>query len=389
MLNSSSKSSNFQLKLPTWIEIQTVGAATLRRIINESFKSELYMFKKLRGLFSTDMSIDLGTANTLIYMRGKGIVLNEPSVVAVRHDGVGQNRVVAVGAEAKRMLGRTPGNISAIRPMKDGVIADFYVTEKMLQYFIQRVHETKYFLRPSPRILIGVPCGSTQVERRAIKESALGAGARDVYLIDEPMAAAIGAGLPVEKANGCMVLDIGGGTSEVAIISLNGIVYSESVRIGGDRFDEAIINYVRRNYGSLIGESTAERIKQEIGSAFPGSIVREMEVRGRNIAEGIPRSFTLNSNEVLEALQEPLSGVVGAVHRALEQAPPELASDIAERGIVLTGGGALLADLDRLLMEETGLPVIVADDPLTCVARGGGRALELLDTIGDDFLLKD
>ena len=345
------------------------------------------MFKKLRGLFSTDMSIDLGTANTLVYMRDKGIVLNEPSVVAVRHEGGGQSQVVAVGLEAKKMLGRTPGNISAIRPLKDGVIADFYVTEKMLQYFIHGVHESKYFLRPSPRVLIGVPSGSTQVERRAIKESALGAGARKIYLIEEPMAAAIGAGLPVDKANGCMVVDIGGGTSEVAIISLSGIVYSESVRIGGDRFDEAIISYVRRNYGSLIGESTAERIKQEIGSAFPGNVVREMEVRGRNIAEGIPRSFTLSSNEILEALQEPLAGIIGAVRAALEQAPPELASDIAERGIVLTGGGALLTDLDRLLMEETGLPVIVADDPLTCVARGGGKALEMLDAgSGMDFL---
>lgn len=347
------------------------------------------MFKKLRGLFSSDISIDLGTANTLIYMHNKGIVLNEPSVVAVRHEGSGQNRVVAVGAEAKRMLGRTPGNISAIRPMKDGVIADFYVTEKMLQYFIHKVHKSKYLLRPSPRVLIGVPCGSTQVERRAIKESALSAGARDVFLIDEPMAAAIGAGLPVDKANGCMVLDIGGGTSEVAIISLNGIVYSESVRIGGDRFDEAIISYVRRNYGSLIGESTAERIKQEIGTAFPGNVVREIEVRGRNIAEGIPRGFTLNSNEILEALQEPLAGVIGALHSTLEQAPPELASDIAERGIVLTGGGALLKDLDRLIMEETGLPVIIADDPLTCVARGGGRALEMLDFGNSDFLCRE
>lgn len=345
------------------------------------------MFKKIRGLFSTDMSIDLGTANTLIYMRDKGIILNEPSVVAVRHETGGQSHVVAVGMEAKRMLGRTPGNISAIRPLKDGVIADFYVTEKMLQHFIHRVHESRYFLRPSPRVLIGVPCGSTQVEKRAIKESALGAGARKVFLIEEPMAAAIGAGLPVDKANGCMVLDIGGGTSEVVIISLSGIVYSQSVRIGGDRFDEAIVNYVRRNYGNLIGESTAERIKQEIGTAFPKNVVREIEVRGRNIAEGIPRSLTLNSNEILEALQEPLAGVVGAVRAALEQAPPELASDIAERGIVLTGGGALLSDLDRLLMEETGLPVIVADDPLTCVARGGGKALEMLDSgSGMDFL---
>lgn len=345
------------------------------------------MFKKLRGMFSTDISIDLGTANTLIYMRDKGIVLDEPSVVAVRHIAGDQSEVVAVGMEAKRMLGRTPGNISAIRPLRDGVIADFYVTEKMLQAFIHRVHQPKYFMRPSPRVLVSVPCGSTQVERRAIKESALGAGACKVYLIEEPMAAAIGAGLPVDKANGCMVVDIGGGTSEIAIISLNGIVYSQSARIAGDRFDEAIIQYVRRNYGSLIGESTAERIKQEIGTAFPGNIVREMEVRGRNIAEGVPRSFTLNSNEILEALQEPLSGIISAIRAVLEQAPPELSSDIAERGIVLTGGGALLTDLDRLIMEETGLPVIVADDPLTCVARGGGRALEMLDLgNGMDFL---
>jgi rod shape-determining protein MreB len=347
------------------------------------------MLSRLRGYFSTDVAIDLGTANTLVYILNKGIVLNEPSVVAVRHDNMGHNQVVAVGFEAKRMLGRTPASISAIRPLKDGVIADFNITEKMLQYFIRRVQETKYIFKPSPRVIVGVPCGSTQVERRAIKEAALGAGAREVYLIEEPMAAAMGAGLPVEKANGCMVLDVGGGTSEVAIISLNGIVYSESARIGGDRFDEAIVGYVRRNYGSLIGEGTAENIKKEIGTAFPGKTVKEMEVRGRNIAEGIPKSFTLNSNEVLEALQEPLSGIIGAVHAALEQAPPELASDIAERGIVLTGGGALLKDLDRLIMEETGLPVIIADDPLTCVARGGGRALELLDIIGDEFLAKD
>lgn len=347
------------------------------------------MFKRLRGAFSNDISIDLGTANTLIYVRDKGIVLAEPSVVALRRDASSiQTRVAAVGLEAKRMLGRTPGNIIATRPLKDGVIADFHITEKMLQHFIHKVHETK-FLRPSPRVLVCVPCGSTQVERRAIKESALGAGAREVYLIEEPMAAAMGAGLPVEEARGSMVVDIGGGTSEVAIISLSGIVYAESVRIGGDRFDEAIVNYVRRNYGSLIGETTAERIKQDIGTAFPSSEVREIEVRGRNLAEGVPRSFTLNSNEILEALQEPLSGIVGAVRGALEQAPPELASDIAERGMVLTGGGALLRDLDRLLMEETGLPVIVAEDPLTCVARGGGRALELMKIIGSDFLSRD
>jgi rod shape-determining protein MreB len=254
----------------------------------------------------------------------------------------------------------------------------------MLQQFIRKVHEARFF-RPSPRVLICVPCGSTQVERRAIRDSAAGAGAREVFLIEEPMAAAIGAGMPISEASGSMVLDIGGGTTEVAVISLSGIVYSASVRIGGDRFDEAIINYVRRNYGSLIGESTAERIKQEIGSAYPGNEVREMEVRGRNLAEGVPRSFTLNSNEILEALQEPLSGIVSAVKTALEQTPPELAADIAERGMVLTGGGALLRDLDRLLMEETGLPVIIAEEPLTCVARGGGRALEMIDEYGGDL----
>ncbi|HDK02916.1 MAG TPA: rod shape-determining protein, partial [Gammaproteobacteria bacterium] len=317
------------------------------------------MFKRLWGIFSNDLSIDLGTANTLIYVRGQGIVLNEPSVVAIRQDrGPGGARAIAaVGIEAKRMLGRTPGNITAIRPLKEGVIADFTVTEKMLQYFIRKVHENKVF-RPSPRVLVCVPCGSTQVERRAIRESAGGAGAREVYLIEEPMAAAIGAGLPVDEARGSMVLDIGGGTSEVAVISLNGIVYSSSVRIGGDKFDDAITNYVRRNYGTLIGEATAERVKHEIGAAFPGNEVREIEIRGRNLAEGVPRSFTLNSNEILEALQEPLSGIVGAVRTALEQTPPELGSDVAERGIVLTGGGALLRDIDRLLMEETGLPVV-------------------------------
>ncbi|WP_444929991.1 rod shape-determining protein [Microbulbifer sp. SSSA002] len=336
------------------------------------------MFKRLRGMFSSDLSIDLGTANTLIYVRDRGVVLDEPSVVAIRHYN-GQKIVEAVGVEAKRMLGRTPGNITAIRPLKDGVIADFQVTEKMLQHFIKKVHENSW-MRPSPRVLVCVPCQSTEVERRAIRESALGAGAREVSLIVEPMSAAIGAGLNVEEASGSMVVDIGGGTTEIAIISLNGVVYSDSVRIGGDRFDEAIVNYVRRNYGSVIGDATAERIKEEIGCAYAGSEVREIDVRGRNLAEGVPRSFTLNSDEILEALQEPLTGIVQAVKSALEQSPPELASDIAERGMVLTGGGALLRDLDRLLMEESGLPVIVADDPLTCVARGGGKALDMLDS---------
>ena len=348
------------------------------------------MFKQIRGLFSNDLSIDLGTANTLIYVRSKGIVLDEPSVVAIRKDGnkISPKSIVAVGESAKKMLGRTPGHITAIRPLKDGVIADFTVTEKMLQYFIHSAHGSTFF-KPSQRVLVCVPCGSTQVERRAIRESASGAGARTVHLIEEPMAAAIGAGMPVSDPRGSMVVDIGGGTTEVAVISLNGIVYSNSIRIGGDRFDDAIINYVRRNYGSLIGDSTAERIKKEIGCAFPGNEVEEMVVRGRNLAEGIPRSFTLNSNEILEALQEPLIGIVDAVKNALEKTPPELGSDVAEQGLVLTGGGAMLKELDRLLMEECGVPVIIAEDPLTCVARGGGKYLEMVDEYGIDILTLD
>ncbi len=342
------------------------------------------IFKKLRGYFSSDLSIDLGTANTLIYVKEKGIVLNEPSVVAIRHHH-GQKIVEAVGIDAKRMLGRTPGNITAIRPLKDGVIADFQVTEKMLQHFIKKVHQ-KSIVPPSPRVLICVPCGATEVEKRAIKESAYSAGARVVYLIEEPMAAAIGAGMPVDEAVGSMVVDIGGGTTEIAILSLSGVVFSDSVRIGGDRFDEAIVNYIRRKHGSVIGDTTAERIKMEIGSAFPAKEVREIDVRGRNLAEGVPKSFTLNSDEVLEALQESLTGIVQAVKRVLEQSPPELASDIAETGIVLTGGGALLHDLDRLLAHETGLPVLVADEPLNCVARGGGTYLESLDAKRLDLL---
>ncbi len=347
------------------------------------------LLKRLRGLFSNDLSIDLGTANTLIFIAGQGIVLDEPSVVAVRQDRArGQKTVASVGKEAKMMLGRTPGNIKTIRPLKEGVIADFTMTEEMLQHFIRKVHKSR-MLQPSPRVLVCVPCGSTQVERRAIRESAEGAGAREVFLIEEPMAAAIGAGIPIHEARGSMVLDIGGGTSEVAVLSLNGIVYSDSVRIGGDRFDESIINYVRRNYGTLIGEATAEKIKMEIGCAYPSSEVKEMEVSGRNLAEGVPRMFTINSNEILEALHEPLMGIAGALKNALEQTPPELCADVAERGIVLTGGGALLRDLDRLLMEETGLPVLIAEDPLTCVARGGGKALELIDLHGNDFFAFD
>ena len=340
------------------------------------------MFGFFSKYFSTDLAIDLGTANTLIFVRGQGIVLDEPSVVAIRTDssGSGKKSIQAVGAEAKQMLGRTPGSIQAIRPMKDGVIADFNVTEQMLKYFIKKVHDSRLF-QPSPRIIICVPYGATQVERRAIRESAISAGARHVYLIEEPMAAAIGAGLPVAEAAGSMVVDIGGGTTEVGVISLGGVVYASSVRVGGDKFDEAIVNYIRRNYGMLIGEATAEGIKKEMGSAFPGAEVREMEVKGRSLAEGIPRSFTVSSNEVLEALTEPLNAIVSAVKQALEQTPPELGADIADKGMVLTGGGALLRDLDRLLMEETGLPVIVADDPLTCVVRGSGRALEEMDKL--------
>jgi rod shape-determining protein MreB len=340
----------------------------------------------LSSYFNDDLAIDLGTANTLIYVRGKGIVLDEPSVVAIRQEGGpnGKKVIQEVGLAAKQMLGRTPGNITAIRPMKDGVIADFTVTEQMLKHFIKKVHNSR-LLRPSPRIVICVPCGSTQVERRAIRESAIGAGASSVYLIEEPMAAAIGADLPVGDATGSMVVDVGGGTTEVGVISLGGLVYKGSVRVGGDKFDEAIINYIRRNYGMLIGETTAEQIKEEIGSAFPGSEVREKEVKGRNLAEGIPRSFTISSNEILEALTEPLNQIVSAVKSALEQTPPELAADIADKGMVLTGGGALLRDIDRLLMEETGLPVIIAEDPLTCVVRGSGKALDKIERLATIF----
>ncbi|OUW04200.1 MAG: rod shape-determining protein [Betaproteobacteria bacterium TMED156] len=337
----------------------------------------------LSGYFSQDLAIDLGTANTLIYMRGKGIVLNEPSVVAIRQeDGPGGKKMIeAVGSKAKQMLGKVPGNIEAVRPMKDGVIADFTVTEQMLKQFIKMVHQKKIF-SPSPRVIICVPCGSTQVERRAIRESALSAGASKVYLIEEPMAACIGAGMPVGEPSGSMVVDIGGGTSEIGVVSLGGLVYSASVRVGGDKFDEAIVNYIRRNYGMLIGEQTAEMVKKQIGSAFPGSEVHEMEVRGRNLSEGIPRSFAVSSNEILEALTDPINQIVVSIKNALENTPPELAADIAERGVVITGGGALLRDLDRLLMEETGLPVYLADDPLTCVVRGCGEAIDRVDELG-------
>lgn len=345
------------------------------------------MFGFLRSYFSSDLAIDLGTANTLIYLRGKGIVLDEPSVVAIRHEGGphGRKIIQAVGQAAKQMLGRVPGNIEAIRPMKDGVIADFTVTEQMIKQFIRLVNPRGLF-SPSPRIIICVPCGSTQVERRAIREAALGAGASEVHLIEEPMAAAIGAGLNVSNATGSMVVDVGGGTTEVAIISLGGMVYKGSIRVGGDKFDEAIINYIRRNHGMTIGEPTAEHIKKTIGSAFPGTDVKEIEVKGSNLSEGVPRPFTVTSKEVLESLSDPLNQIVSAVKIALEKTPPELGADISENGIALTGGGAMLKDLDRLLQEETGLPVNVAEDPLTCVVRGCGEALEHLDKLGAVFI---
>ena len=345
------------------------------------------MFANLRGYFSNDLAIDLGTANTLIWVRGKGIVLNEPSVVAVRQEfgPRGGRQVLAVGTEAKRMLGRTPGSIQAIRPMKDGVIADFTVTGEMLKYFIRKVHEDRLF-RPSPRIVICVPCGSTQVERRAIRESAIGAGAREVYLIEEPMAAAIGADLPIGEPTGSMVLDIGGGTSEVGVISLGGMVYATSLRIAGDKMDEAIIGYVRRKYGLLIGDATAERIKIQVGTAWHESELRQMEIKGRHIADGVPRSMIINSKEVLAALSESLAGIVTAIKGALEQTPPELAADIADKGLVVSGGGALLRDLDIMLREETGLPIVISEDPLTCVVRGCGRALEETESLSDVFV---
>ena len=335
------------------------------------------MFNFFKG---QNLSIDLGTANTLIYMDSK-VVLNEPSVVALRNEkGVSESTVIAVGQEAKNMLGRTPGAIEAIRPMKDGVIADFKVTEKMLQYFMKKVLKSGFF-SPSPKVLICVPCGATQVERRAIKESAVGAGARDVYLIEEPMAAALGAGMPIEEASGTMVLDIGGGTTEIAIISLNGIVYSDSLRCGGDVFDDAIVKFVRRVYGIIIGEATAEQIKEEVGCAFESKIVKKIEFRGRDVARGLPVSFEVTSSEIMEALSEPLGMIINCLRTALEQTPPELSSDIAQNGLVITGGGALLEGIDKLINNQTNLPVSIADDPLTCVARGGGIALEMINQL--------
>jgi rod shape-determining protein MreB len=333
------------------------------------------MFARLFSMMSADMAIDLGTANTLVYVRDRGIVLNEPSVVAISTEN-GRKTVVAVGIEAKRMLGRTPGNIQAIRPLRDGVIADFEVTEAMIKHFIRKVHNRRSFV--SPRIIICIPAGATQVEQRAIIDSAEGAGASEVYLISEPMAAAIGAGLPVHEASGSMVVDIGGGTSEVAVISLNNIVYAKSVRCAGDKMDDAIIAYIRRVHNLLIGEPTAERIKKEIGSALPPAEGpgRTMNIKGRDLLNGVPKEVTVTERQISEALIEPLGQIIEGVRQALESTPPELASDIAERGIVLTGGGALLTNLDHLLRLVTGLPITVADDPLSCVALGTGHALE-------------
>ena len=326
------------------------------------------------GLFSNDLAIDLGTANTLVYMKGKGIVLCEPSVVAVRKDGRGGNKVLSVGTEAKRMLGRTPGNITAIRPMKDGVIADFEITEVMLRHFIRKVHNRRTLVRP--RIIICVPSGITQVEKRAVRESAESAGAREVYLIEETMAAAIGAGLPITEPASNMVVDIGGGTTEVAVISLAGIVYSKSVRVAGDKMDEAILQHIKRKYNLLIGLSTAEIIKTTIGSAFPGDEIETIEVKGRDLVGGIPKILIIDSDEIREAISEQLETIVETVRIALEQTPPELAADIVDRGIVLTGGGSLLKNLDVLLREETKLPITITEDPLSTVAIGSGKALD-------------
>ncbi len=338
------------------------------------------LFDGILGVFSNDLAIDLGTANTLVYVKGKGIVLNEPSVVAVSTDNRSKNRVLAVGLEARNMLGKTPGNIVAIRPMRDGVIADFEVTEAMLRYFIRKVHNRRSFIRP--RIIIAVPSGITQVEKRAVRESAESAGAREVFLVEEPMAAAIGANLPITEPTCNMVVDIGGGTTEVAVISLAGIVYSMSVRVAGDKMDQAIIQYIKRKYNLLIGERTAEAIKTTIGNAYPDSQNLEtMEVKGRDLASGIPKILTIDSEEVRVAIAEQIDAIVEAVKIALEQTPPELAADIVDRGIVLTGGGALLRNLDKLLREETSLPIIVADDPLTTVALGSGQTLDSIETL--------
>lgn len=338
------------------------------------------MLSGLLGMFSADMAIDLGTANTLVYVKGRGIVLNEPSVVAIIEKG-GKKQVLAVGEEAKMMLGRTPGNIQAIRPMRDGVIADFEIAEEMIKHFIRKVHNRRSFA--NPQIIVCVPSGSTAVERRAIQESALSAGARRVYLIEEPMAAAIGAGLPVTEPTGSMVVDIGGGTTEVAVLSLGGIVYARSVRVGGDKMDEAIIAYIRRHHNLLVGEASAERIKKEVGSAAipPDGDGMTIEIKGRDLMNGVPKEIAIGQRQIAESLAEPVGAIVEAVKVALEATPPELAADIVDKGIVLTGGGALLANLDQVLRDETGLPVSIADDPLSCVALGTGKALEHIRTM--------
>ncbi|MCW7755089.1 rod shape-determining protein [Desulfobotulus sp. H1] len=332
------------------------------------------------GVFSSDLAIDLGTANTLVYVKGKGIVLSEPSVVAVRTDNRHKNRVLAVGQEAKNMLGRTPGNIVAIRPMRDGVIADFEVTEAMLRHFIHKVHNRRTFVRP--RIIIAVPSGITPVEKRAVKESAESAGAREVFLIEEPMAAAIGAGLPITEPTCNMVVDIGGGTTEVAVISLAGIVYSRSLRVAGDKMDEAIMQYIKRKYNLLIGERTSEIIKTTIGNAYPDpENLETIEVKGRDLVSGIPKILAIDSEEIRVAISEQIEAIVETVKIALERTPPELAADIVDRGIVLTGGGALLKNLDKLLREKSGLPITVTEDPLATVAQGAGRSLESIDIL--------
>ncbi|WP_438019520.1 rod shape-determining protein [Sorangium sp. So ce315] len=337
------------------------------------------IFDWLYGLFSNDLAIDLGTATTLIYVKGKGIVSCEPSVVAVQRDARGGKKVLAVGREAKEMLGRTPGNIQAVRPLRDGVIADFEITEAMLRYFIARAHHRRTLVKP--RIIICVPFGITEVEKRAVKESAEGAGAREVFLIEEPMAAAIGAGLPITEPSGNMVVDIGGGTTEVAVISLAGIVYSQSVRVGGDKMDESITAYMKRKYNMAIGEQTAERIKITVGNAYPLEQQLTMEVKGRDMVAGIPKTVVVNSDEIRDSLSEPTNAIVDAVLIALERTPPELAADIVDKGIVLTGGGSLLKNLDVLLREETGLPVMVCDDPISAVVLGSGKALDHLELL--------
>ena len=336
------------------------------------------IFDSFLGMFSNDLAIDLGTANTLVYVKGKGIVANEPSVVASQRDGNrGHRKILAVGKEAKDMLGRTPGSIVAIRPIKDGVIADFSITEAMIRYFIRKAHNRKTFVRP--RVIVCVPYGITEVEKRAVKESAESAGARAVYLIEEPMAAAIGAGLPITEPSGNMIVDIGGGTTEVAVISLAGIVFSKSIRVGGDKMDEAIIHYMKRKYNLLIGERTAEKLKMTIGTCYPEDEVRTAQVKGRDLVAGIPKTVEINSEEVREAISETVNSIVEAVRVALERTPPELAADIVDKGIVLAGGGALLRNLDVLLREETGLPIMIAEDPLTSVVIGSGQALDNLN----------